>query len=107
MRHNIEVLIPCYKYRLELFDDNSKSIEIQFIQKECINKETGELKTISDGITDEQLLKILIDRKNEQQLKLPCRENAIALTHIETALLWLEKRTAERQKRGVEGKHLK
>lgn len=107
MRHNIEVLIPGYKYKLELFDDNSKSIELQFIQKECINQETGELKTISDGITDEQLLKILIDRKNEQQLKFPCRENTIATTHLETALLWLEKRTADRKMRNVEGKHLK
>ncbi len=36
-----------------------------------------------------------------------CRENAIALTHLETALLWLEKRTADRDARGVEGTHEK
>jgi len=34
---------------------------------------------------------------------LACRENAIALTHLETALLWLEKRTREREEREVEG----
>jgi hypothetical protein len=36
-----------------------------------------------------------------------CRENAIALTHLETALLWLNKRTADREARGVEGTHEK
>jgi len=34
-----------------------------------------------------------------------CRENAIALTHLETALLWLEKRTRDREEREVEGTH--
>jgi hypothetical protein len=34
-----------------------------------------------------------------------CRENAIALTHLETALLWLEKRTRDREAREVEGTH--
>lgn len=41
------------------------------------------------------------------QAKFPCRENAIATTHVETAILWLEKRTAERKARGVEGKYIK
>jgi hypothetical protein len=36
-----------------------------------------------------------------------CRENSIALTHLETALLWLGKRTADRESRGVEGTHAK
>jgi hypothetical protein len=29
------------------------------------------------------------------------------ITHLETGLLWLEKRTADRKARGVEGKALK
>lgn len=40
-----------------------------------------------------------------QGSKFNCRENAIALTHLETALLWLQKRTEEREERGVEGTH--
>jgi hypothetical protein len=35
------------------------------------------------------------------------RENAIALTHLETALLWLGKRAADREDRGVLGTHEK
>ena len=38
-----------------------------------------------------------------QEGKFKCRENAIALTHLETALLWLHKRTEDREERGVEG----
>ena len=37
--------------------------------------------------------------------KFPCRENSIVITHLETALLWLEKRTNDRIKRNVEGKN--
>jgi len=37
--------------------------------------------------------------------KFRCRENEIALTHIETAMLWLDKRTRDREARGVEGTH--
>lgn len=32
-----------------------------------------------------------------------CRENAIAITKLEEALLWLRKRTMNRERRGVEG----
>ena len=42
-----------------------------------------------------------------QESKFKCRENAIALTHLETALLWLNKRTQEREARQVEGTHTK
>lgn len=34
-----------------------------------------------------------------------CRENAIAITKLEEALLWLNKRTADRERRNVEGEH--
>ena len=34
-----------------------------------------------------------------------CRENAIAITKLEEALMWLNKRTADREKRNVEGLH--
>ena len=40
-----------------------------------------------------------------QASKFACRENAVALTHLETALLWLQKRTADRDAREVEGTH--
>lgn len=33
----------------------------------------------------------------------PCRENAIAITKLEEALMWLYKRKQDRENRGVEG----
>lgn len=40
-----------------------------------------------------------------QASKFRCRENALAITKLEEALLWLGKRTDDREERGVEGTH--
>jgi hypothetical protein len=57
-----------------------------------------------NGITNEALLAVLIDRmQGFQNGPFKCRENAIALTHLEEALMWLQKRTRDRMERGVEG----
>jgi hypothetical protein len=57
-----------------------------------------------NGITGEALMAIQIDRlRSFQAGPYACRENAIALTHIEEALMWLQRRTVARIKRGVEG----
>ena len=59
-----------------------------------------------NGVTQEALLAITIDRlRSFQNGPYKCRENAIALTHCEEALMWLQRRTVERIKRGVEGTH--
>jgi hypothetical protein len=57
-----------------------------------------------NGITDEALLGILIDRlQGFQSGKYSCRENALALTKMEEAMHWLQARTQARERRGVEG----
>jgi hypothetical protein len=54
------------------------------------------------------LLAIVIDRlRGFQSGDFKCRENTVALTHIETALMWLQKRTRDRSARGVEGSYTK
>lgn len=61
-----------------------------------------------NGVTHEALLAILIDRMRSFLAgPYSCRDNAIALTHLEEALMWLQRRTRERIKRGVEGTHQK
>lgn len=82
-----------------------------------------------DGFTNEAFLAMLIDRikgfqgmppvhpmppgtppgiegarlaPNRPQFQ--CRENAIALTHLEEALHWLQHRSRDRERRGVDGK---
>ena len=57
-----------------------------------------------NGISGEALLAIVEDRlKCFQAGAYACRENAIALTHIQDAMHWLHHRTRERIARGVEG----
>lgn len=57
-----------------------------------------------NGITNEALIAIVIDRLNgAQEGRFKCRENAIAITKLEEASLWLAKRTLDRMARGVEG----
>lgn len=44
--------------------------------------------------------KLMIEGFNK---KLPCRENSIAITKLDEALMWLKKRKEDRMIRGVEG----
>jgi hypothetical protein len=59
-----------------------------------------------NGITHEALLAIVADRlRSFQAGPFSCKANACALTHIEEAMHWLQQRTLERMRRGVEGTH--
>jgi len=62
--------------------------------------------TSENGTTLEEMLRVSIARLQELNGKFPCRENSIAITKMEEALMWLNARTANRIERGVEGKHL-
>jgi len=57
-----------------------------------------------NGITQEVLLAIVADRlRSFQAGPYANKANACALTHVEEALHWLQQRTIERLRRGVEG----
>jgi hypothetical protein len=61
-----------------------------------------------NGTTHEAELAILIDRfRGFQAGPYSCRENAVALIKLEEALMWMQRRTIARIKRGVEGTHAK
>lgn len=56
------------------------------------------------GVLDTDLLEIVRDRLTAfQSGPFACRENACALTHIEEALMWMNKRVEDRITRGVLG----
>lgn len=102
----MKVVVPGHLYELANFENKEEVGQtIQFIHKEPVAEGSAELKTLSDGTTNEELLEVLINRMNFLQAKFPCRENAIVITKLDEALLWLGKRTADRLKRNVEGKH--
>lgn len=82
-------------------------IEGQVLRSFVIDFQCGTIPEVGvNGVTHEALLAIVIDRlRHFQAGKYACRENAIALTHCEDALHWLQHRTRSRMRRGVEGKH--
>lgn len=57
-----------------------------------------------NGVCNEDLIAMVICRLEFFQTgHFACRENAIAITKLEEALMWLRKRTIGRENRGVEG----
>ena len=97
----MKVIVPGHRYELDSLEGGAPQ-QIQFIHKELVSEEAS-FRTVADGTTNEELLRVLIDRMHNLQNKAPCRENSIVLTHLEEALMWLDKRTANRVARGVEG----
>ena len=61
----------------------------------------------SNGVGNEDLINMVIERlEHFQRSEYACRENEMAITKLEEALLWLRKRTMAREQRGVEGTHI-
>lgn len=62
-----------------------------------------------NGAFVETLIAITVDRlewyQRVQDGRYRCRENSLAITHLQEALHWLNHRTADRVARGVEGTH--
>lgn len=69
------------------------------------NGPLGESRT-PNGAFVEGVIQAAIDRLEfYQKSKFSCRENAIAITKLQEAMHWLQHRTADRERRGVEGTH--
>lgn len=61
-----------------------------------------------NGVCNEDLIAMVISRlEHFNKSHFQCRENAMVITKLEEALLWLRKRTMGREQRGVEGTHVK
>lgn len=108
----MNILTEGHKYELDHFEayglPGLPVQTLQFIEKVPVqlDSNTTELRTVNDGTTNEEVLRVLIDRMNYLQKKFPCRENAIVITKLEESLMWLNKRTEDRKARNVEGKQI-
>lgn len=90
----------CHQYRL-VQGDPSFVVDIPFQ-----NGPIGEVGV--NGISNEALLAIVEDRLlGFQSGRYVCRENELALIALQECLMWLQKRTLDRMRRGVEGTHAK
>lgn len=66
----------------------------------------GPDRILSNGAFVETVIAAAVQRiqfYNEGEFR--CRENSLAITHLEEALHWLNHRTADREARQVEGTH--
>lgn len=93
----------CHEYQILAHVGECPSIECE------IHFQNGPIQEHGvNGISGEALLAIVIDRlRCFQAGPYSCRDNAVALTKIEEALMWLQKRTRDRMARGVEGTNQK
>jgi hypothetical protein len=76
---------------------------------ESVHFQKGPIKECGvNGVCNEDLIAMVVCRlEHFQKSEWSCRENAMAITKLEEALLWLRKRTMGRENRGVEGTHEK
>lgn len=77
-----------------------------YFQSQNISFQNGPRKDSDSihGVLDTDLLEIVRDRlKGFQSGEFACRENACALTHIEEALMWMNRRVEDRIERRVLG----
>jgi len=97
----MKVLDDCHSYFLQTFmhgDLPDAMVPLHFYEM----REDG---TKIDGVTNEEVLAVLIHRLEVLNMKMFCFENDMALSSLKGALSWLNARTEERTKRGVEGTH--
>lgn len=83
--------------------DGSKSTQEFMLQR--IAFQNGPVREAGvTGGTNEALLAVVIDRlEGFQRGQFACHDNEVALDHVQSARLWLHKRTVDRVARGVEG----
>ena len=95
----------CHHYRVVKVED--KNAEPGTVSYPCavVNFQNGPIKEFGvNGCHNEDLIAIVIDRlQHFQKGEFACYENNEALLKLEEALMWLRKRTTDREARGVEG----
>lgn len=101
----MKCLDDCHTYEMDTFQNTIAELRpvLHFYQM----REDG---TKIDGVTNEEVIAVLLHRLNflnEKLLggKFRCHENSLAITKLEEALMWLGRRTANRIARGVEATH--
>ncbi len=97
----------CHKYGISFGDPEDATGHSQ--RTTLINFQNGPIKEAGvNGISGEALLAVVIDRlRSFQAGQYSCLENAVALTKLDEAMMWLQKRTRDRLARGVEGTNAK
>jgi hypothetical protein len=97
----------CLGYRIEVPSPGPTTLESE-TDVTLLHFQAGNPSVEVNGISNEALLAIVADRlEGFQRGPYSCRENDYALAHVQDAMHWLEHRTRDRLKRGVEGQELR
>lgn len=94
----MQVIDAGHTYELANVDGGVQTL--QFIRKE---EKDGKLETMIDGTTNEEVVEVLIDRLTFLNEKLYSPHNDAAINGLKAVRETLERRTADRKNRGVEG----
>lgn len=96
----------CHEYKITW---TNRGKAVPSIERLLVKFQNGPIQISGvNGISNEALLAIVEDRLlGFQSGEYACRENAIALTKLQEAMLWLQKRTRDSMARGVEGTNQK
>ena len=80
---------------------NAETLEVI----ETVDFQEGPIKECGvNGVCNEDLLlMVLVRLQSFQNSPYACKENEMAITKLEETLMWLRKRTLDREKRGIEG----
>jgi len=100
----------CHHYTIHADDSIDPSVTKPGVTvHQSISFQNGPIQEVGvNGVSNEALLAIVEDRLlGFQSGEYACRENAVALTKIQEAMMWLQKRTLDRIRRGVEGTNQK
>ena len=93
-------------------DAHGKGFDIRW-QDGPLGREEDGTRQEANGAFVEDVLEMVIHRmkyyqgeNGDSDGRFKCRENALAITHLQEAAHWLEARTKDRERRGVEGVHV-
>lgn len=109
----IKVREAGYKYELPSYSVTNDGIKegIEYSALEipfCKGDKSDESKPRQTGVFVESLIECIIDRlKTVNVGELASRETSVAITKLEEAIMWLEKRSNDRKIRNVEGTYQK
>ncbi|HXG86113.1 MAG TPA: hypothetical protein VNI84_18985 [Pyrinomonadaceae bacterium] len=95
-----------HKYEITVWKNAQTSDSNDELVEHCkLNFQNGGLKEVgANGITDQSLIAVVMDRiRGFNDGPFRCRENSMVITKLEEAMMWMEKRSNDRARRGVEG----
>jgi hypothetical protein len=99
-----------HRYKIFVNRDAQTSDEpprITLHQVELVFQNGGLREAGPNGITDQALLAVVLDRlRSFNDGPFRCRENSLIITKLEEAMMWMEKRSNDRSRRGVEGERV-